>query len=106
MPQDREPELRELLLVAVRPRFQLGKVVATPGALDVIPMDEMRHALGRHWSADWGDLEQEDREANDLALDEGSRLLSAYQTRDSLTKFWIITEADRSVTTVLLPDEY
>jgi len=106
MPQDREPELRELLLAAVRPRFQLGKVVATPGALDAIPMEEMRHALGRHWSADWGDLEQEDREANDLALEEGSRLFSAYKTRAHETIFWIITEADRSVTTVLLPNEY
>jgi len=106
MPQEREPDPRDLLRAIVRPRFQLGKVVATPGALDAIPSEELRHALGRHWSGDWGDLEQEDREANDLALEEGSRLFSAYKTRAQETTFWIITEADRSVTTVLLPDEY
>jgi len=105
MSRDRETDPRDLLRAIVRPRFQLGKVLATPGALEAIPMEEMRHALGRHWSGDWGDLEQEDRDANDRALEEGSRLFSAYKS-SSAQVFWVITEADRSVSTVLLPEEY
>ena len=62
----------------------------------------MERALTRHAAGDWGNLCDEDRRENELALQEGHRLLSAYQADDG-TKFWIITEADRSVTTVLLP---
>ena len=62
-------------------------------------------SLGRHSKGDWGDLSQEDKNENDLSLKEGFRLLSAYE-RTGLPKIWIITEADRSVTTVLFPDEY
>ena len=65
----------------------------------------MMQALRRHARGDWGDLDDEDRKANDRALQEGSRLFSAYKTKAGV-KFWIITEADRSATTVLLPDEY
>ena len=61
--------------------------------------------LVRHLSGDWGDHSDEDRRENDLSLREGFRLLSAYTTRHG-TQFWIITEADRSVTTFLLPEEY
>ena len=87
------------------PRFPLGRVLATPNALAQIPPPEIQEALGRHHSGDWGNLCQEDKKANDAALNQGARLLSAYHTRSG-TKFWIITEADRSVTTVLLPEDY
>jgi len=62
-------------------------------------------ALQRHVAGDWGELDEEDKKANDGALQTGERLLSAYQSATG-TKFWIITEADRSVTTVLLPEDY
>lgn len=85
--------------------FPLGKLVATPGVLDNIPTPYIYEAIQRHQSGDWGDLCREDREQNDRALERGERLLSSYRTPFGV-KFWIITEADRSVTTVLLPDEY
>ena len=85
--------------------FPLGQVVATPGALAGIPQPEMFDALNRHIKGDWGDLDLEDIEANNHALQTGDRLLSAYHTKGG-TKFWIITEADRSSTTLLLPEEY
>lgn len=87
------------------PKFPLGRLLATPNALAQIPPPEITEALGRHHSGDWGSLCQEDKEANDAALIQGARLLSAYHTRSG-TKFWIITEADRSVTTVLFPEDY
>jgi hypothetical protein len=59
----------------------------------------------RHVSGDWGDLNESDRQENELSVREGFRILSAYRMSDG-TRFWIITEADRSVTTVLLPEEY
>ena len=87
------------------PKFELGQTVATPAALEAIPRAEMLTALGRHSQGDWGDLDKHDRQENELALAQGLRLLSVYYTEDG-TKFWIITEADRSVTTVLLPEDY
>ena len=83
----------------------LGQTVATPAALEVVTQDEIVAALRRHQSGDWGDVGTDDSAANDEALKVGERLLSSYQTADG-TKFWIITEADRSATTVLLPDDY
>jgi hypothetical protein len=77
----------------------------TSGAAAVVPPSEFLRALRRHLRGDWGELDREDRAANDQALLEGRRLLSAYTTETG-TKFWIVTEADRSVTTVLLPGEY
>jgi hypothetical protein len=65
----------------------------------------MMQALRRHARGDWGDLDDEDRQANERALQDGARLLSTYVASNG-TKFWIIPEADRSATTVLLPDEY
>jgi hypothetical protein len=67
--------------------------------------DSVQKALRRHACGDWGDLSAEDRQENDLSAREGFRLLSAY-TDSTGTKFWIITEADRSATTVLLPEDY
>ena len=87
------------------PLFPLGRTVATRGASGKIPELEMFLALARHQNGDWGDMCEEDKLANENALREGGRLFSAYHAADR-TKFWIITEADRSVTTVLLPDEY
>jgi hypothetical protein len=87
------------------PRFPLGRLVATPGALEALTNDDIQRALSRHLVGDWGDLDADDKRANDGSLKSGDRLLSAYHGH-GLTKFWIITEADRSLTTVLLPSEY
>ena len=87
--------------------FPLGRVVATPGALHAL--DEARQQptvfLTRHQSGDWGELSEDDVKANDLALEQGTRLLSAYQTTKG-ERLWVITEADRSSTCILLPGEY
>lgn len=88
-----------------KPRFTLGLVCATPGALTTLATLEIATGLLRHQRGDWGDLCSEDIEENERSLREGGRLLSAYQS-DGEAKFWIITEWDRSVTTVLLPSEY
>lgn len=85
--------------------FPLGLLVATPGALDRVPHEERLIALGRHADGDWGDCCPEDWHSNNLALVDGLRLFSVYHTLGG-AKFWIITEADRSVTTILLPEEY
>lgn len=86
-------------------KFPLGKTVATPGVIACITLLEIHLALTRHHNGDWGNLDEEDMQSNEDALIEGSRLLSAYYSNQGI-KFWIITEADRSVTTVLLPSEY
>ena len=88
------------------PRFSLGQVVATSTALAVLPTQDVAAALERHRRGDWGDAKREDWQANERALKQGERLLSVYHTADSSTKFWIITEWDRSLTTVLLPEDY
>ncbi|MFZ4394589.1 MAG: hypothetical protein ACOYOU_03065 [Kiritimatiellia bacterium] len=87
--------------------FPLGQLVATPGALDAISRagQSPLEILLRHAANDWGEVGNEDWQANDEALGNGERLLSAYTLANG-EKIWIITEHDRSVTTVLLPDEY
>ena len=85
-------------------KFTLGRVVATPGALKNVSPFECGDALARHLTGDWGDVCEEDRAENEFSLIRGLRLFSVYHTEDG-TKFWVITEADRSVTTVLLPEE-
>jgi hypothetical protein len=87
--------------------FPLGRIVATPGALEAINDSGETPAkfLGRHATCDWGDVSEDDWQANDEALEQGDRLLSAYHTANGV-KLWIITEADRSATTILLPEEY
>ena len=89
----------------VSPKFPLGQVVITPGALNVLTANDVRSALQRHSTGDWGDVDQGDRQENELSVCRGFRLLSAYRT-SSGTKFWVITEADRASTTILLPEEY
>jgi hypothetical protein len=86
-------------------KFRLGRIVSTPNALESITQDDILTAIGRHQSGDWGDVCAEDRKANDESLVDGTRILSVYQAANG-TKFWLITEADRSVTTVLLPEDY
>ena len=86
-------------------KFPLGQVVATPGVIAAIPNAEMMRTLARHAQGDWGELCPEDAQENELSLREGFRLLSTYISSAGV-KFWIITEADRSATTFLLPDEY
>lgn len=86
-------------------KFPLGQVYTTPGALEVVSEDELISALTRHIGGDWGDVCDDDRAANDEALQLGERLLSVYHTAAGV-KFWIITERDRSATTFLLPFEY
>lgn len=86
-------------------KFEVGQLVSTPGAFDLsIGGVNLASYLNRHMQGDWGDLCAEDKRANDTAVSSGARILSAYQT--PLGKLWIITEADRSVTTFLLPEEY
>ena len=87
------------------PKFAFGQIVSTPNALDQIPSDEILHALSRHIRGDWGTLDPEDWNANERSLKTGGRLFSAYVSTRNV-KFWIITEWDHSVTTVLLPEDY
>ena len=98
---------------SVKPKFDLGQIVATQGALAVLK-DSNQSALPfllKHQSADWGEVCEDDKKLNDEAIahegdaDQQQRVLSAYRTAKN-EKLWIITEWDRSVTTILLPDEY
>ena len=86
-------------------KFLIGQIVATPGAIEVMEDGEITRLLQRHQSGDWGQVSKDDWQANDFSLRERTRLLSAYTTQSG-TKLWVITEADRSATTLLLPDEY
>ena len=90
------------------PRFPIGRPVITPAAqaaLDAASIEGVL-LLARHIHGDWGDLGKEDLATNELALLTGKRVLSNYSLPDGRSKVWIITEADRSVTTILLPEEY
>ncbi len=89
------------------PRFKLGRILATPGALEVIADANVSivDLLIRHLRGDWGDLSDSDRHQNDLAITAGQRITSSYLLSSGRT-VWIITEADRYATTFLLPDEY
>lgn len=89
------------------PLFPLGHVVATPGALALLEANGMGPLafVIRHVCGDWGDLDEHDRRENELSIREGFRILSSYKLPND-ERLWIITEADRSSTTLLLPDEY
>jgi len=87
------------------PKFSLGQLVATPNALDQVPSAVVEQALSRHINGDWGDLDRHGIEENNRALHSGCRLLSAY-VADNAVRFWIITEAERTVTAILLPEDY
>lgn len=83
----------------------LGRTVITAAALGELDPHDVQKAMARHATGDWGEVCPEDRQANEDAVRDGERLLSVYHDRKG-TKFWIITEWDRSATTVLLPDDY
>lgn len=85
--------------------FQLGRIVITPNALGQLTSADIQLGLERHQTGDWGDLGEEDWEVNDTSLRSGSRLLSVYRATSGVT-FWIITEASREATTILMPDDY
>jgi hypothetical protein len=89
------------------PLFCLGPVFGTPGAVEAMAAagDDAKTFLRRHSWGDWGDVCAEDSAANERALDEGTRIFSVYHTSADV-KLWVITEADRSSTTILLPSEY
>lgn len=103
----RKPSRTAPTTSATRLLFPLGHVVATPPALAVLESLGIQPVtlLQRHVRGDWGDLEPEDIQANVDALQTGARLFSSYVLSDNL-KVWVITEADRSVTTLLLPEDY
>jgi hypothetical protein len=91
----------------VAAKFPLGRLAATPGALEALGASGQApdFFIAKHLAGDWGEVGAEDWQLNDEALIHGDRLLSAYRTLRGV-KVWIITEADRSSTVVLLPDEY
>ena len=91
----------------LKPRFLMGRVVATPGALAALELanqsaDEFLH---RHQGGDWGDVDESDRQFNEIAIEEGNRILSAYVLRTG-DRIWIVTESDCRSTCVLLPSDY
>jgi hypothetical protein len=100
------------MIAKTQPKFSLGQVVATPGSLDALTQANQQPIdfLQRHARGDWGELCEEDRQANKQALLDGSRILSVYRTSLG-EKLWVITEAaddsgHRAATTILLPSEY
>jgi hypothetical protein len=88
-----------------QPKFPIGDFMVTPLARANVPEAEIMNALARHESGNWGQMNPRDRQANERALVDGARLHSVYRARSGI-RFWIITEGDRSVTTVLLPQEH
>lgn len=84
--------------------FPLGRVVITANAHNRLREDAVQASLARHANGDWGNVCEDDRSENELSLEQGFRLLSVYEDRSQI--FWIITEADRSVTTILMPEDY
>lgn len=85
--------------------FPLGLTVITRNAQSSLNAEDVKSSLARHARGDWGDIGSDDAEENEFALNHDLRLFSVYHDRNE-SKFWIITEADRSVTTVLLPEDY
>lgn len=96
-----------MLTTTKAPLFPFGQIVATPGALAALEKAGQRPGefLARHGTGDWGDVDEHDNKENQLSVERGFRLLSSYFTNAN-DKIWLITEADRSATTLLLPEEY
>ena len=90
----------------MKPLFALGQLVATPGAIDLLEQNEVHlwSLVDRHVKGDWGDISAEDKRSNYHDAEIGNRVLSSYKLKTGTV--WIITEGDRSVTTLLLPEEY
>ena len=102
-------------LFVINAVFSTGQIVATRGVYDLASENPdfaqfIQKSLNRHVKGDWGDVDGEDKQTNDRALKQGTRLLSAYNDdrfpKHGVATIWIITEADRSATTILFPDEY
>lgn len=100
------------MIQIAKPKFSLGQILATPGALEALEQSNQSsfEFIAKHSRGDWGIVNEEDKAANDQSLIDGSRLLSSYRTTKGV-KLWIITEAaddrgNRAATTILLPDEY
>ncbi len=102
-------------LFVINPAFETGQIVATRGVCDFAAENQefvrfIQKSLSRHVKSDWGDVDDEDKQTNDQALKQGDRLLSAYNDnrfpKHGVATIWIITEADRSATNILFPDEY
>jgi hypothetical protein len=95
-------------MTTMQPKFELGRCLVTPAAQEAVSQVRVLECLERHRSGDWGEVSDDDWAENELSLREGYRLLSSYTIDDdrSAAHFWIITEADRSTTTVLLPSDY
>jgi hypothetical protein len=93
------------MILTSQMKFNLGRLVITPTALESIPADDICNSINRHVCGDWGDLDAADRAENQLALRTGSRLLSVYHTTTGI-KFYVLTEACRTITTILLPADY
>ncbi|MBI1315081.1 hypothetical protein GC176_27635 [bacterium] len=89
----------------LRAKFPLGRLLITPGASSRLTTNDVLTALARHFDGDWGDICETDRVLNNAALVDGGQLLSVYHSRNG-TAFQVISEGDRSVTTILLPEEY
>ncbi len=105
MPKETEPILSDN--PEIKPRFELGQIVATTGAAETLAQAEIEPLtlITRHVTGDWGDMVEEDKLANEEAVTYGHRVFSSYLL-ESGAKIWVITEWDRSYTTLLLPDEY
>ena len=89
-----------------RKKLDIGEtIVSTKGVLRNISTEDIIDGLSRHFYCDWGNVDDEDWVTNNRNVESGNQILSSYHTQDDIN-FWIITEADRSVTTVLLPEEY
>jgi hypothetical protein len=93
-----------MMIIFTNPKFPLGQIVITSNAMQTLNCDEVNEGIRRHSIGDWGTICPEDKAMNDEGLQTGDRLMSAYGSGDRI--FWIITEADRSVTTILLPEDY
>ena len=93
-------------MLALKPKFSPGNLAATAAAMKKIEPDYAMAALCQHLEGNWGLCDDEDWHTNNEALKHGGRIFSSYPLPDEAGSFWIITEADRSVTTILLPSDY
>ena len=94
-----------MLQQGIEHKFSPGRLLVSPGARAELSDEDVNRALTRHLRGDWGEVDDHDRAENEMSLREGFRLLSAYTSQKG-TRFWIITEADQSLTSILLPHEY
>ena len=97
-------EMATVVIAIARPKFPLGQIAITANAQAQLDPADVQQGISRHAKGDWGEACPEDRQLNELSLKNGDRLLSVYRSGDK--RFWIISEADRSVTTVLMPEDY